>query len=910
MMSPELRSLFAKEWSERRSLLKVALSLMLVTVGYCLAYEIEYRTRALIASFYSCCATLSYLGAVLLAMSTAAGESSRGTLKFTSSLPVSLRQVAWVRLIGAWGCLVIPILAGAVIMTILFLTGAVEQGGLRETPYVRFIDRGNLSTAQALGFLWTTVLLAVLSAMELTALLSLVGTRCRGESQVGFWGAVTLALWFVLTELRLLATPTIATALAAFFPQSLAISWGYGEIDGSQYSDLELSKVFWPPLAGNLVVIWVLGIAFARSYGRAQLKWSTQSPAGGPSSRRRWRLRLPVAANIRLPGRVGSLVWLDLRQSLPLCLAGLMLAIMITLLEMIGVHARPGDTGMSQEGVMTSLARNLPSTAWFIGILWSALVGVGIFNGELQSGLEQFWRSRPISSGSWFWTKLLVGLGAVLIVLDAIPIYCGWRLQNTMESGYVGYAYLACFPALHSLIYLSAVAAVCWLRRPILAAILAFATYYIMESVMDSIPGQTELGTVKVFNTLEAAERLDGTFSLLSGGYPIVYGFVALLMVISILAARRGVSLFAAVLLILGTGAQPSLSAEPVDMARIVEEQGQREGRIKDLHLRYQLKTERTPFHSDRLRVFDTSNQETITQESMTYDLFEKLPLRRWSEFGDDGTLKRWTAYDGSLVRVFQPLKHRGIAGTIYEQRQPLEFGTFRPEHLEILANSPLRNFLASADHPPTVLQWRQVNGEHLVDLKLDGIARPTGQEFSPQRFQATINVSRQCWPIFTRTEHATTPEGSAFMVVEMTATGWIEAGSVIYPRHIEKRTLTTRPTSSNDWTPPGDSPLQLDTTQILDVLDIAINQDISEASFAPEFPPDSIFNDVRDRKIYAVNERGMVQPYVPQPSGVRGAVLVYHICWMTILGGYGWWRSRSAVRTGPAKAVFADETP
>ena len=100
-MSPEFRSLLMKEWAERRSLFRMGLVLAVVFLGYCIAYEIEYRTRSLIASVYQTSVMFSSMAAVLLAMSTATGEYTRRTLKFSSSLPVSLRSVAWARLIGA-----------------------------------------------------------------------------------------------------------------------------------------------------------------------------------------------------------------------------------------------------------------------------------------------------------------------------------------------------------------------------------------------------------------------------------------------------------------------------------------------------------------------------------------------------------------------------------------------------------------------------------------------------------------------------------------------------------------------------------------------------------------------------------------------------------------------------------------
>ena len=171
-MSPEFSSLLMKEWAERRSLFRFAIVYVVVFLGYGIAYEFEYRTRTLVASFFQTSVTFGSLAAVLLAMSTATGEYTRRTLKFSASLPVSLRTVAWARLLGAWGCLVIPIVCGAVLVTLLLASGLVEQAGLRSDT-ARLPDRPSLSRLAAIHFLWTTTAIAVVITMQLATLLSL-----------------------------------------------------------------------------------------------------------------------------------------------------------------------------------------------------------------------------------------------------------------------------------------------------------------------------------------------------------------------------------------------------------------------------------------------------------------------------------------------------------------------------------------------------------------------------------------------------------------------------------------------------------------------------------------------------------------------------------------------------------------
>lgn len=530
MMTRQLRSLMAKEWAERRSTLVWGLVFAMLYLGYCVAYEIEYRPRAIVSGYYATCAGLGCLAAVLLAMPTTAGEYTRRTIRYSASLPISLRQMAWVRLLGAWACLAVPIIVGALLVTVIVASGLVEQAELRGTSSQGLLERASLSSAAAVAVLWTTTAISLVAALELMALLSLFGTLCRTERQVGFWGAIIALLWTIIPAIRIQAEPfSVAHRVAALFPQSLVSLSSYGLHDGTTYQDLELSSSVWWPIAGSLLVTYVLGCWFARRYGRRQ-----EGSAVSPTMSSWWRLpTLPVNHFFRLPGRLGALIWLDLRQSLPLCLAGLTLALLIT---GINLFESAGETGT----LILRLAGGLPSNSWYVGLLWSALVGVGIFAAELEPGLQHFWRTRPITPTTWFWTKFIVGLLAVVIVLDGLPAVIGWKSPYRSDAGRTGFVYLACMPLLHAQVYAIAVAAVCWLRRPIAAVVIAVLMPALTDIVADSIPGQTELGTLAVFNNLEADEYVDGVFNLMNHHYPLVYGFVFLITISATAIARCG----------------------------------------------------------------------------------------------------------------------------------------------------------------------------------------------------------------------------------------------------------------------------------------------------------------------------------------------------------------------------------
>src|SRR5947209_1837041 len=63
---------------------------------------------------------------------------------------------------------------------------------------------------------------------------------------------------------------------------------------------------------------------------------------------------------------------------------------------------------------------HLPHSVFFVGMLWAVVVGSSLYSADLGSGLGSFWRSRAISPGLWFWSKFVIGLVAVVGVLDGV----------------------------------------------------------------------------------------------------------------------------------------------------------------------------------------------------------------------------------------------------------------------------------------------------------------------------------------------------------------------------------------------------------------------------------------------------------------------------------------------------------
>jgi ABC-type transport system involved in multi-copper enzyme maturation permease subunit len=215
-----------------------------------------------------------------------------------------------------------------------------------------------------------------------------------------------------------------------------------------------------------------------------------------------------------------------------MCVAGLVLAGLTTALVI--VSSSGFDDRLPQR-----VAGRLTGSTWIVATLWGAVVGSGIFASEFQPRLEQFWRSRPISPTVWFWVKFFGGLAAVLGVLDLVTILVGWDPSYSQGSDGMSYSYIACIPLLHALTYTLAVLAICWLRRPVLAAATAVVTFFMLDVVVGTIPGGAKFAPIHVYNALFFEETQASGFDQTRYHYPTVYGVILVIIISAALVAWR-----------------------------------------------------------------------------------------------------------------------------------------------------------------------------------------------------------------------------------------------------------------------------------------------------------------------------------------------------------------------------------
>jgi hypothetical protein len=277
----------------------------------------------------------------------------------------------------------------------------------------------------------------------------------------------------------------------------------------------------------SLPVLAIIGRLFITRYGA--LRGSST-----PAKPRRFRIAFPPILSripIRLPGRLPAMIWLELRQSMPLATFGFLLAVLMTIASVLIERQHGYSFGIS-------VLMNLPSSIWFVAMLWAVVVGSGLYSADLSTGLGAFWRSRPISPDLWFWTKFVVGLAAVVGVLDGVTILASWKSPRAEMTTGMSWAYVGCFPIIHALMYVLAVLGTCWLRRPVIGGILAILGYTLLTVAIMTFPMTDRLEPINVYNALLEAER-SGQTDFNQHGYPLVYGVLVVSIVLLALLSCR-----------------------------------------------------------------------------------------------------------------------------------------------------------------------------------------------------------------------------------------------------------------------------------------------------------------------------------------------------------------------------------
>jgi hypothetical protein len=490
-MNAATRMLIWSEWRQRRAQFVVAMSWLVVGVAYSIIYHLASGLRSPVGSFWSTVFLYSMAMPIFVAMRTSLGEVTDHTRAFHDGLPVSTRMRAAVRLVGGLIVLIVPILSAAIVLSIFLAAGWLEQAQERAADYantmVRLPDRPSMSAALAVLMVWRATATVAASASMLYLLLSILGTMLRSESHLGFAGAAVAALWFMGIALGTSDWQSSAW-FGALLPQSLSVNYGY-ETEHGTYGDIVFAKQLAGPLLANIVVQLGLAAVFVGRYSRrVSRRDAMERRQKAPMTWRWWTM--PLAT------RGMALAWLTLRQSVPMCIPGLVLAILMTPFQMDVTSFNPDASTIRR---VTDI---LPSSMWFVGLLWSIVVGAGVFAPELDSRIAEFWRAWPTGTWRLFSVKFIIGLAAVLLVLDGTTIAVSWNSPSWGGYYSMNWPYIACIIPLHATMFAVAVACTCWVRRPVIGGMLALAAFMLTMIVTDWSSVTRQFDPITVYNNL------------------------------------------------------------------------------------------------------------------------------------------------------------------------------------------------------------------------------------------------------------------------------------------------------------------------------------------------------------------------------------------------------------------------
>lgn len=431
-------NLFWKESHEQKWKL---LSLTAIALSVCLALlfqDLGNVAFSLICTIYS----FAIFAPIVVGMGVCAGEHASDVIRFVRAQPVPMRCVATVRWIVGACVLLIPLFCASAMCWIAMCfeeqvgpqsvrTAAFFelQSEASETSTLLLISAAGMAASLNL-YAWI-VAIAVNQRTEfragLVGLFVTVGMGVAGISGMSGWDN-HLSNVSVFNLFCLISGPLVSLGMIDF-------------VRNSQHPFVLIAVVWQLMLMTGLMQVmvfrygreerWLSWDFFQRKHAAAQ-----ESSALGQPRSSQWR----------------ALLWLQLRQSIPACIVGL---------------------GISLATVAVSAGFE-PDTFDFmypaLGCVLALLIGVGSFVSELQPDLHMFWRSRPISPGSWFWFKYIGGAIALIGLFDAPCMLLAWSgIVRTVSPGFA-----AVFPMLlHLLCYSLAVFAACSVRHSSYSTVLA-----------------------------------------------------------------------------------------------------------------------------------------------------------------------------------------------------------------------------------------------------------------------------------------------------------------------------------------------------------------------------------------------------------------------------------------------------
>ena len=408
-----MHAALALSWREYRELRWSVLAAACILLVPPLAYLC--RGQASSASDAVTMALMAYpiFGGAFFGMRAAAGERGGHTAAFVNALPVRPVILGIVRLLATIVAVLLPLAALAAVCVALLPHDAQH-----------FRPTGQTRLPQSMA--WSLLATCLVAACGLGTPSEL---KAAGRGLAVPVGCL-LALFIGAYPLRMLG----------LLNQSLA-HWIDIGIEGLS----SFLRNHWDALMPLTTI--GLATAFVGCYRSA----IGPPPVAGTGPSRGW-----IPAGLR--SRSVALLLKAMREEVPR-FAAVMLAA-VALVIFLGVQEAAVRLFFPHKGIVM-----------ITGVVAAIFMGIATFAADLDSRINTFWRSRPISPTRWFWTKYAVAFATLLIVL-ALPqiVWMAGEMPLKQLRPSAGFgAVTACWFGSFS----AGVAAICLVRRPLPAGIFA-----------------------------------------------------------------------------------------------------------------------------------------------------------------------------------------------------------------------------------------------------------------------------------------------------------------------------------------------------------------------------------------------------------------------------------------------------
>lgn len=410
---------------------------------------------------------------IYITMGVSSAEQANRSISFVKAIPNSIWQAGVARVIVGWLVLMAPLVSACAVcqLHLLFSPEATKQySGMRQS----------MQLESAHNAVWFMTAIIVVMASNLYAWLLLTTLNQKSELRSGLIGLVTVVALFlsgILSVNRWQFNGHAPEFNFAWLVMSISPMASPVCVTPSLHKN---PGPLWPILVVQLLTIGALLVTAARRYGGRTL---FRLPELGGGRNPDHRANLPLSQPFTSPHK--ALLWMQLRESIPIALCGFVLVLLLA--------------GLQQEGRRFGVIHDFGT---LIGCVLALILAVGSYVPHLEPKLHTFWRSRPIPPSQWFWMKYIGGAAVIVLCYD-MPLFV---LQIILFSDvHPDLAQQLSFPStlgfpilLHLFIYSVVVLAACSIRHPIYSGVLGVAAILLIL-----LPPATIVGFPRTLSFIE-----------------------------------------------------------------------------------------------------------------------------------------------------------------------------------------------------------------------------------------------------------------------------------------------------------------------------------------------------------------------------------------------------------------------